>query len=224
MNDDLTDRDLRQRSLVPPDRLAGVHAVVIGVGAVGRQAAMQLAALGVPKLTLIDFDTVEVANLAPQGFRRDDLGRPKVEAVAEVCHDINPMLDLDTLAERFRRIHSRAWTAEPAVFCCVDSINARKGIWQAARDRSAFFVDARMTAEVVRVLASGSPAGDRRYAATLFAPEQAFAGSCTAKSTIYTANIAAGLMLSAFAKWLRRLPVEPDITLNLLAAELSVAA
>ena len=37
-----------------------------------------------------------------------------------------------------------------------------------------------------------------------------------------TANIAAGLMVGQFARWLRGLGVERDLTLNLLAAELAV--
>ncbi len=36
------------------------------------------------------------------------------------------------------------------------------------------------------------------------------------------ANIAAGLMVSCFTRWLRGLPVEPDVSVNLLAAELTV--
>ena len=52
---------------------------------------------------------------------------------------------------------------------------------------------------------------------------EAYAGSCTSKSTIYSAGIAAGLMVGQFARWLRGLPVVPDQTLNLLAAELTVA-
>jgi len=75
-----SDRDIRQRELVPPVRLAQCHAVVIGVGAIGRQVALQLSALGVPQMTLYDPDTVAIENLAPQGFWESDLGRPKVEA------------------------------------------------------------------------------------------------------------------------------------------------
>jgi molybdopterin/thiamine biosynthesis adenylyltransferase len=52
------ERDSRQRDLVPPDRLADCHALVIGVGAIGRQVALQLAALGMPRLTLVDPDDV----------------------------------------------------------------------------------------------------------------------------------------------------------------------
>lgn len=63
-------RDARQRDLVPPGRLARCHAVVVGVGSVGRQVALQLAATGVPAMTLYDPDAVGVENLAPQGVRR----------------------------------------------------------------------------------------------------------------------------------------------------------
>nr|MDQ3315611.1 ThiF family adenylyltransferase [Verrucomicrobiota bacterium] len=64
---------------------------------------------------------------------------------------------------------------------------------------------------------------DGYYAKTLFSQDQAFAGACTSKSTIYTASIAAGLMLGQFTRWLRDMPVDRDLTLNLLATELSLA-
>jgi sulfur carrier protein ThiS adenylyltransferase len=78
-----------------------------------------------------------------------------------------------------------------------------------------------MSAEVIRVLAVQAPPIDVYYPTTLFAAEQAFAGSCTAKSTVYTASIAAGLMLSQFTRWLRELPVERDVLLNVLSMELT---
>src|SRR5688500_4209574 len=83
-------RDARQRELVPPQRLAACHALVVGVGAVGRQVALQLAALGVPRLTLVDHDAVGVENLAAQGYWPADLGRPKVQATAALCRSIHP--------------------------------------------------------------------------------------------------------------------------------------
>jgi len=73
-----------------------------------------------------------------------------------------------------------------------------------------------------------SPIGHRllgRFPAVIAAkacaevPEEAHAGPCTAKTTIYCANIAAGLMLAQFTKWLRGVPVECDVQLNLLADE-----
>lgn len=222
---DLADRDVRQRDLIPPEKLARCHAVVVGVGAVGRQVALQLAATGVPAMTLYDPDAVGVENLAAQGFWEADLGTPKVQAVAEVCRRLLPRAELDARPERFRKSAVRSWPRgrDHAVFCCVDSIAARKLVWEAVRMATAFFADGRMAAEVVRVLASDRPAVDAAYPATLFAPAEAFAGRCTAKATIYAANVAAGLMVGQFARWLRGLTVVPDQTLNLLAAELTAA-
>jgi NADPH-dependent 2,4-dienoyl-CoA reductase/sulfur reductase-like enzyme len=64
----ILERDVRQRGLVPPARLARCDAVVIGVGPIGWQAALQLAALGVSRLTLFDDDLAQSENLAPQGY------------------------------------------------------------------------------------------------------------------------------------------------------------
>ena len=44
-----TDRFDRQRDLVPFDHLEEIDATVIGAGAIGRQVALQLAAIGVPR-------------------------------------------------------------------------------------------------------------------------------------------------------------------------------
>ena len=56
-------RFIRQAELVPRDRLSGLKITVIGVGAIGRQVALQLASIGVTHLQLIDFDRVEAANI-----------------------------------------------------------------------------------------------------------------------------------------------------------------
>ena len=48
------DRFLRQRDLVSTDKLASTPVTIIGVGAIGRQVALQLAALGVMQIQLID--------------------------------------------------------------------------------------------------------------------------------------------------------------------------
>ena len=213
-----TDRYSRQRDIVPPERLAACTATVIGVGAIGRQVALQLAAMGILWLQLIDFDIVEESNLASQGYLQDDLGRPKVQATADLCQQINHQLEVHEVPNRFRRSMSTG----NVIFCCVDSINTRRLIWEAVKDRVNFFADCRMTAEVLRVLTACDAKSREHYPTTLFSADQAYQGSCTAKTTIYCANMAAGLMLAQFTKWLRGLPVEPDMSLNLLAAELTV--
>lgn len=212
------DRFTRQESLVPRDRLASLEATVIGVGAIGRQVALQLTAMGAGRLQLVDFDSVEPTNVTSQGYRADDLGQPKIEATARAARQIEPSITLDLIRDRYRPRHR----VSDAVFCCVDSISARAAIWRSVGTRCRFWADGRMLAEVIRVLIVTDEAGRAYYPTTLFRQSEAQPGRCTAQSTIYTANIAAGLMLHQFTRWLRNLPVDCDTSLNLLAGELAV--
>ena len=212
------ERYSRQKDIIPADRLADCKATVIGVGAIGRQVALQLIAIGIRWLQLCDFDIVEESNIASQGYFEDDLGKLKVRATAEICHRINSKLELYMIENRFRRSEQTG----NIVFCTVDSIETRRLIWQALKDKVSCFIDARMSAEVLRILTACDIESRKHYPTTLFTAEEAYAGPCTAKTTIYCANIAAGLMIAQFTKYLRQLPIEPDIQLNLLASELSV--
>ena len=174
---------------MPAGRLATCRATVVGVGAIGRQVALQLAAIGMPWLQLIDHDSVEAVNLAPQGYLEDDLDRQKVNATADLAQQINHQLEVHTLRERFRR----STDVGNCLFCAVDSIDTRRFVWEAVADKVSFFADARMTAEVVRVLAVVDTTSRDHYPTTLFAADEAHQGACTPKSSIFTANIAAGL-------------------------------
>ena len=148
MKDQLKDRDLRQRAIIPPERLAECRATVVGVGAIGRQVALQLAAMGVPWLHLIDPDSVEPVNLACQGYLQDDLSRPKVEATADLAQQINHELEVHVSSERFRR----SLEVGNCLFSCVDSIDVRRFIWESVKDKVNFLADGRMNAEVIRVV------------------------------------------------------------------------
>ena len=211
------ERYSRQRDIVPADRLAECKATVVGVGAIGRPVALQLAAMGVPWLQLVDFDIVEGSNLASQGFLEDDLGWKKVDAVATLCSQINSHTQIHRAPKRFRR----SLDIGNVLFCCVDSIVTRRLIWEALKGSVLFFCDGRMSAEVCRIVTACDAQGREHYPTTLFSPEEAQSGPCTARTTIYCANVAAGLMLAQFTKWLRHFPVEVDLSLNLLTDEMA---
>jgi hypothetical protein len=204
--------------MVPRERLQNCRATVIGVGAVGRNVAIQLAAIGTGHLQLIDFDHVDLSNTTTQGYAVDEIGMPKVQAVSAAIHRLDPLITVEAVEDRYR---SRQ-TVGDAVFCCVDSISARSAIWRTVKDRCRFWCDARMLGEVIRVLTASTPSIDAYYATTLFAQSEAQTGSCTSRSTIYTACVAAGLMTHQFTRALRNVAVDRDVTLNLLASELSV--
>ena len=213
-----SERYSRQADIIPRQRILDCKATVIGVGAIGRQVTIQLTAIGVPVLQIVDFDYVDVSNLATQGYLHKDLKRPKVDATAEFCRQINYDLKVEVVMDRFKRKTS----VGNFVFVCVDKIESRKHIWDALKNKVNFLVDGRMSAEVLRVITACDDKSREHYPQTLFSANEAHAGPCTAKSTIYCANIAAGFMIAQFTKHLRLLPVDPDIQINLLASEINV--
>ncbi len=212
------ERFARQQDLVPSERLAELLVSVIGIGAIGRQVALQLAAVGVRRLQLVDFDRVDHTNVTTQGYLLADVGRPKVRTTAEAITRLDPTICIEEVDDRYRP----KVAVGQALFCCVDSIEARGAIWRSAGHRATFWVDGRMLGETIRVLVAADEASRHHYPTTLFAASEAEQGRCTSRSTIYTANIAGGLMVHQFARWLRRQPVDADISLNLLASELVV--
>lgn len=214
------DRFERQAELISRERVLQEHVTVIGVGAVGRQVALQLTALGVPKLQFIDPDEVEPSNITTQGYLTDDVGRPKVQATADACQQIEHLLAVEEIHDRFRPTHQLG----NAVFCCVDSISTRAAIWRSVERRCAFWADGRMLGEVVRVLAATAEQGRKHYATTLFPQAEAQVGRCTSRSTIYAASLAAALLVHQYTRYLRGLPPDVDATFNLLAGEYVVAA
>jgi molybdopterin-synthase adenylyltransferase len=216
----MNDRFERQSDLVPAERLATVSPTVIGVGAIGRQVALQLAAIGVRRLQLIDFDNVELTNVTTQGYFVEDIGHSKVSACRQAIARIDPSIEVEAVCDRYRAKESIG----NAVFCCVDSISSRAAIWRTVEHRCQFWADGRMLGEVVRVLAAVDSRDRQQYSASLFDQSEAQFGACTSRSTVYAASIAAGLMVHQFSRWLRGRGTDPDSTLSLLAGELVQAS
>jgi adenylyltransferase/sulfurtransferase len=92
---------LAQIGIEGQQKLLEAHAVVIGLGGLGSPAAMYLAAAGVGRLTLVDFDAVDLSNLQRQiAHRSADIGRPKVESARDTLLALNPQIRVDTLQQR----------------------------------------------------------------------------------------------------------------------------
>ena len=74
-------------------KLKNSKACLLGVGGLGSPAAMQLAAMGVGHLRIVDRDVVELTNLHRQHlYGVDDVGYPKVEAAAKRLQNLNPYI------------------------------------------------------------------------------------------------------------------------------------
>lgn len=82
-------------------KLKGAGVLVIGTGGLGAPVSMYLAAAGIGRMGLVDFDTVDVTNLQRQIlYSTSDIGRPKLDAARERLAGINPAMRIDTFEER----------------------------------------------------------------------------------------------------------------------------
>lgn len=213
---DLRDRYIRQREIFSEQKLQELNIMIIGVGSIGRQVAISLSAMGAKKLKIVDFDTVSVENLATQGFRETDLDKPKVEAVEDICKAINSEISISSKNMKFNNNMCEGGI----VFVCVDSIGVRKEIFAGICNKCDLFVDGRMSAEYMRILSVSDLESKEYYEKQFFTQEEAYRGSCTAKSTIYTASVAANIMIAQFTRWIREIPIEKEVCINLLSMEM----
>ena len=112
-----------------PEMLKGrIH--IIGCGAIGSTVAEMLTRFGITKITLWDFDDVEAKNIANQMFTSDDIGKKKVDAVAEFLRKINPDMGDDLV------LKPDGWNGQALsgyIFLCVDNIDLRRKIAESCK-------------------------------------------------------------------------------------------
>ncbi len=93
------------RQIVLPDigytgqlKLRNARVCIVGLGGLGSPAALQLAAIGVGFLRLVDYDVVELSNLQRQHlYGVNFLGYPKVEVATKRLHELNPNICIEPL-------------------------------------------------------------------------------------------------------------------------------
>ena len=77
-------------------KLKQAKVLCIGTGGLGAPLGLYLAAAGVGRLGLVDFDVVDFTNLQRQvTFGTSDVGRPKIEAARERLSNLNPEIQID---------------------------------------------------------------------------------------------------------------------------------
>ena len=89
-------------------KLKNAKVALIGTGGLGAPLGMYLAAAGIGRIGLVDFDVVDFTNLQRQVIHgTKDVGRKKLDSAAETMLDINPYLEIDR--------HETALTSENAL-------------------------------------------------------------------------------------------------------------
>ena len=106
----LTNEEVRRysRHLILPEvgvegqsRLKGASVLIVGTGGLGSPVSIYLAAAGVGRIGLVDFDVVDTSNLQRQIlYSEEDVGRSKVQAAREKLLAMNPHIEIDIYEQR----------------------------------------------------------------------------------------------------------------------------
>ncbi|MFI0980888.1 ThiF family adenylyltransferase [Streptomyces sp. NPDC021093] len=123
------DRFARER-LVPewdPEAIGAATAVVVGLGALGNEAAKNLALAGTGRLVLCDPDVVETTNLSRSVlFGPGDVGRPKTEAAAEGLRRLSPGVVVESRPyDLAAGVGLGELASAGVVLGCLDSVRSR---------------------------------------------------------------------------------------------------
>jgi adenylyltransferase/sulfurtransferase len=118
---------LQQLGEAGQQRIANATALLIGVGGIGCATASHLAASGVGRLVLCDFDTVDETNLGRQTlYGPGDVGAGKAEVAASRLRVINPDIDIVSINERLQGpALAAAVAAADVVLDATDNFSSR---------------------------------------------------------------------------------------------------
>jgi len=100
LNDDAIRRYSRHLSLPEvglegQKKICSASVLCLGAGGLGSPVAMYLAAAGIGKLGILDFDSVDLSNLQRQILHGTaDVGRPKTKSAGEAIHRLNPNVEV----------------------------------------------------------------------------------------------------------------------------------
>lgn len=158
------------------EKLLASHALVIGVGGLGSPAALYLAAAGMGRITLVDDDTVDLTNLQRQIVHTTArVGVPKVESGRQALEEINPEIEIVTVAERVddERLSELVRSAS-VVLDCSDNFVTRHAINRACVSCKAPLVSGAAIRFDGQISVFDTRRGDAPCYACLFPPDQKF--------------------------------------------------
>lgn len=186
----------RQLDLIPVETL-GKQVTIIGAGAIGSFLGLSLAKMGLTRITVYDHDDVSIENMSNQFYRFSDIGKNKAVALHQLVSDFTGV-NISVRGHKFEP--QDAAPLQGIVVVAVDSMEARRMIYEAVKSTGfqvEYLIDPRMGAEFYTqyTINPFKEADQKTYEKVMQSDDDSVAERCTAKSTVYTATLGAGMVV-----------------------------
>jgi len=206
------------------DKVRDARVLVVGAGALGNDVIKNLALMGIGHLYIVDFDTIEAANLSRSVlFRESDNHRSKAEVAAARARNLNPQVHVQYLnGDVTTQLGLGVFRRMDVVVGCLDNREARLAINRFCYWMNKPWVDGAIQEllGLVRVFVPGQGACyectltelalrdlSLRYSCPLLARQNILLGKVPTTPTI--ASIIGGIQSQEALKLINGMPVEP---------------
>ncbi|RMG35568.1 MAG: HesA/MoeB/ThiF family protein [Methanobacteriota archaeon] len=123
------DRYHRQK-LIPEwdhEKFSQAHVLILGVGALGTFVSTNLTLAGIGKVTLVDYDTIELSNLNRQLlFSPEDVGKNKAKVAAQKLKMLNPDVEIKAFPHDMQKLSKMDLQDVTVIAACLDTFRGRR--------------------------------------------------------------------------------------------------
>lgn len=179
---------------------------IIGAGATGSWVSLLLSKLGIYSINIHDMDVIELHNIPNQFYNNSHLGMFKAPRCAANCIDFGS--GVSTIQGSMKEITPENYSEEiksDTVFCLVDSMKARKELFEAAvkSGTTKLWIETRMGLTGYRIyfVHLDNQKEIDKYIDTLYSDDEAEVSACGSSASVITtamqcASHAVGLWLA----------------------------
>ena len=187
---------------------------ILGCGAIGSSAALQIARMGADQFCLYDMDKVEEPNVGVSQYTYNDIDKPKVDALQNHLMALG-VFTVNTYNERFSEYYPQG--ENDIAILGFDSMSARLQAVEALCGipgvKPLYIIDGRMGAEHYQQYIFDKPTVSK-YKKTWYSDESGSPEPCNAKATSYCSNLSGSMIANTIRKLVMKQPFNRSFSFN----------
>ena len=188
---------------------------ILGCGAIGSSAAVQICRMGGDNFYLYDYDQVESVNIGVSQFNHSDIGKNKVDALKEHLLNINPDVQVTTVHAMFEEYRYQG--EKDIAILGFDSMESRlEAVICLCKYKDAkpqYIIDGRMGAEHYQQYIIDQPTLTK-YKKYWYSDEEGSTEPCNAKATSYCSNMSGSFIANSIRKLIMGQPYNRKFSFN----------